>query len=184
MAESNMPEHEDSKPEKATKPTRSTASNSFTRNTDGVASNLWANFRVALPAIAARFAIAFVAGLYVREMQDKNDPRTVDVGGIGQDNQSGEVSPRYLELVSNGNNGTGVDERIKTPVMNHTNFDPTSFARNVNDLKPKLQQVVNQSGLHANEKTHMVPVEDHSGNKMIVPLTEIKLSPSKFEDFQ
>ena len=150
-----------------------------TSNPQSIRSNLWNNFRIAFPAIAACFAIAFIAGLYVRELQEKSKPRIVNVGEWDQSADGNRSDNNYLEVVSNENS-----DRIKTPVLSHNQFDPASFRQNIDSLKPKLQQVVNQSGFRANEKNHMVPIEDRSGNRMIVPLKEIQLSPNKFEDFQ
>ena len=154
-------------------------SNTAKSNPQSIRSNLWNNFRIAFPAIAACFAIAFIAGLYVRELQEKSKPRIVNVGEWDQSADGNRSDNNYLEVVSKENS-----DRVKTPVLNHKQFDPASFRQNIDNLKPKLQQVVNQSGFRANEKNHMVPIEDRSGNRMIVPLKEIQLSPNKFEDFQ
>lgn len=154
-------------------------SNTPKSNPQSIRSNLWNNFRIAFPAIAACFAIAFIAGLYVRELQEKSKPRIVNAGEWSQPADGNNSDNNYLEVVSNENS-----DRVKTPVLSHNQFDPASFRQKINSLKPKLQQVVNQSGFRANEKNHMVPIEDRSGNRMIVPLKEIQLSPNKFEDFQ
>ena len=138
-------------------------------------SGFWKSVRGAIPALAACLAIAFAVGLYVREIQNRNQLKTADSGDfVGSD-----TDPDYIELVSNDPDG-----RVQTPVYNHQNFDAGDYAQDVKALKPRLQEVVNRSGWNADERTHMVPIKDRTGNRIIVPLNEIKLTPNSFDKYQ
>lgn len=139
--------------------------------------SFWKSFRRALPAIAACFAIAFTIALYVREIQNRgNSSDANSARGVAGDRP---IDPRFIELVSNDPDGG-----VQTPVYNHQKFDPGSYAQDIDTLKPHLQEVVNRSGWSANEKTHVVPIKDGTGNRIIVPLKEINLKPTNFEDYQ
>lgn len=134
-------------------------------------------FAHALPAIAACFAILFAAGLYLREIQNNGSGRVSSAESLTAGDSA--VPPEYIELVSNDSAA-----RVQTPVFSHQKFDPREHANDVNRLTPELRQVVEQSGWQANEKNHLVPIKDPTGNKIIVPLKEIQLAPRKFEDYQ
>ncbi|MEE2640201.1 MAG: hypothetical protein VX768_06205 [Planctomycetota bacterium] len=143
------------------------------------------SFRRSFPAIAACFTIAFVSVVYFWE---GGDPRRGEEAGLPRDGVAtqeapqvgGEaVKPDYLELVSSNR-----DDRIRTPVYDHQEFDPSVLSREMDDLRPRLQNVVNQPGWKADEQTHVIPVRDRLGNKIILPLKEIQLTPNLYEDYQ
>lgn len=151
------------------------------QSVEPVSDSWWTRrLRAALPAIAACIAIVFVAGLYLRELQ--NDKQRLSIGGDNLGRSSGDnsvVDPEYIELVSNNQ-----ADRVRAPVYKHEVFDPATFADSLDHLTPRIQQAVNRPGWKANERTHMMPIRDGTGNQIILPLKEIKLTPSSFEDYQ
>lgn len=137
----------------------------------------------AIPAIAACLVIVVIATIYVREMRNQRDrmenvvtlPSTVN---SKQDPSDGR-NQNYIQLVGN-NDG----ESMRAPVYDHDTFDQKEAAAGFAKFTPRLREVLTSSGLNANERTHVMPIKDSEGNKIILPIKEFKLTPSKWEGYQ
>lgn len=136
-------------------------------------------FRSFIPAVAASVALVLVGFLYWHEIGGFRNQGSFKNGFGNSGNGNGTVvDPDYIELVSNHS------DRIRTPVVNHQEFDPEKLAREMEQLKPSLQKVVSGSGWQADEQARVVPVQDKTGNRIIVPLSEIKLTRGNREEYQ
>ena len=137
----------------------------------------------AIPAIAACLVIAAIATVYVREMRDqRNDLEnvvTLPSSVNSKQNSSDDPNQNYIQLVGN-NDG----ESMRAPVYDHETFDQKEAAAGFAKFTPRLREVLTSSGLNANERTHVMPIKDSEGNKIILPIKEFKLTPTKWEGYQ
>ncbi len=143
----------------------------------------WRRMKQVIPAIAACLIIALIATLYVRELQNQRG-RSDNVVSIppelGNDlNSNDGRNQNYIQLV--GNNDS---ESMRAPVYDHDKFDQQEAAKDFARFTPRLREVLTSSGLNANERTHVMPIKDRDGNKIILPIKEFKLTPTHWEGYQ
>lgn len=137
----------------------------------------------AIPAIAACLVIAAIATVYVREMRNQRNGLenvvTLPSSVNSKQNPSDDPNQNYIQLVGN-NDG----ESMRAPVYDHETFDQKEAAAGFAKFTPRLREVLTSSGLNANERTHVMPIKDSEGNKIILPIKEFKLTPTKWEGYQ
>jgi len=146
-------------------------------------SAFWRGTKQVIPAIVACLVIAFIATIYVREMQNQRG-RFDNVVSIPPElnndlNSDNGRNQNYIQLVGN-NDG----ESMRAPVYDHDTFDQKEAAESFAKFTPRLREVLTSSGLTANERTHVMPIKDRAGNKIILPIKEFKLTPTKWEGYQ
>lgn len=146
-------------------------------------SGFWRGTKQVIPAIAACLVIALIATLYVRELQNQRG-RSDNVVSIPPElnndlNSNDGRNQNYIQLVGN-NDG----ESMRAPVYDHDKFDQKEAAEGFARFTPRLREVLTSSGLNANERTHVMPIKDRDGNKIILPIKEFKLTPTQWEGYQ
>lgn len=133
---------------------------------------------IAFAGLAACFLITIstIAYLQKQPAHSGTDGSFVEAGQSGQtpSDDSG-----FIQLVGNRDG-----ESVRAPVIDHTQFDPELAKNDFQQLTPQIQAMLDQTGLKANERTHVVPIRDKAGNQIILPLKEIELLPKQWEDYQ